>query len=125
SGSAAPSSDSSPWAADFATTPREERPDQPRRRPLDHWTDAELERAGFDEAERTQLRALQVAEDALGLLETWPDDRVDMVLDMIEQTPDAFFSPTVVGDDEAAEERLRTAISRFGALAGLSPLFDE
>lgn len=96
------------------------------RRPLDHWSDAELGQAGFDEFERTQLRSLTVAEDAIGLVEAWSDERVDQVLEMIERTPEEFFAGSLLGgDDTAAEERLRDAVTRFGALAGLSPLFDE
>ena len=97
------------------------------RRLLDHWTDAELERAGFASDQRDQLRQLVVAEDALSLIESWPEERVDLVFEMVEQAPESFFAPTIDGVDEdaAAEQRLRDAIVRFGALAGLSPLFDE
>jgi hypothetical protein len=99
----------------------------PTRRLLDHWNDAELERAGFDQGERDQLRQLAVADDALALVEAWPEERVDLVFEMVEQAPESFFAATIDGSDEqaAAEERLRDAITRFGALAGLSPLFDE
>jgi superfamily I DNA/RNA helicase len=94
-------------------------------RPLDHWTDAELARAGFDPGEVTRLRALGAAEEVLDLVGTWPDERIEQVLDMVEVSPDAFFAPQLdpTAADEAAEERLRDAIGRHGALAGLSPLF--
>lgn len=97
------------------------------RRLLDHWTDAELDRAGFDDHERDQLRELIVADDALALVEAWPEERVDLVFELVEQVPETFFAAAIDGGGEeiAAEERLRDAITRFGALAGLSPLFDE
>lgn len=100
---------------------------EPDRRLLDHWSDAELERAGFAAPEREQLRRLVTADDALALVDTWPEDRVDLAFELVERTPESFFSPSIDGtvEQEAAEERLRDAITRFGALAGLSPLFDE
>lgn len=99
----------------------------PDRRLLDHWTDAELEQAGFGEEERSQLRDLAVPDDALALIGVWDEDRVARVLEMIELTPELFFAPALTGADEdkGAETRLQDAITRFGALAGLSPLFDE
>lgn len=99
----------------------------PVRRLLDHWTDAELSQAGFGDDERHQLRQLTTADDALALLEIWSEDRVDLVFEMVECTPESFFASTLTGDEEgdAAEGRLRDAITRFGAMAGLSPLFEE
>ena len=101
---------------------------EPERRPLDHWTDAELAQVGIVDEDLRLVRALATAEDAISLLEElgWDDHRVDTLLEMIEQTPSAFLASTLTDDEEAAAEaRLRDAVSRFGALAGLSPLFDE
>lgn len=96
------------------------------KRPLDHWTDSELESVGFDKTERQQLRALTSADQALELFDDgWTEERVDFVLEVIEQTPEQVLDPSLTADPEAeAEQRLRDAIERFGALAGLSPLFD-
>lgn len=102
-------------------------PDLHRRGLLDHWTDAELEGAGFGGTEREKLRRLVLAEDALALVESWPEERVDLVFEMVERSPESVLATTLAGDDEdqAAEERLQDAITRFGALAGLSPLFSD
>ena len=101
---------------------------EPARRPLDHWTDAELAQLGIVGGDLKLVRALGTAEDAISLLEHlgWDDLRVDTLLEMIERTPESFLAGTLTDDEEtAAEERLRDAVIRFGALAGLSPLFDE
>ncbi|MGB6059189.1 MAG: 3'-5' exonuclease [Microthrixaceae bacterium] len=98
------------------------------RRPLDHWTDAELAQVGIVGNDLSMVRALLTAEEAILLLDQpgWDDQRVDTLLEMIERTPDSFFAGTLTGDEDvAAEERLRDAVTRFGVLAGLSPLFDE
>lgn len=98
------------------------------RRPLDHWTDAELAQLGIVGNDLAMVRALTAAEEAILLLDQlgWDDQRVDTLLEMIERTPESFFAGTLNDDEEtAAEERLRDAVTRFGVLAGLSPLFDE
>jgi superfamily I DNA/RNA helicase len=96
------------------------------RRPLDHWTDAELQQAGFAPDEIVRLRSLRSAEEALDLIGEWPEERIEQVLDMVEVTPEAFLAPQLdpTAAEEAAENRLRDAIVRHGTLAGLSKLFD-
>lgn len=101
---------------------------EPDRRPLDHWTDAELSQIGIVGGDLALVRSLATAEDAISLLDElgWDDQRVDTLLEMIERTPESFLAGTLTDDEEAAaEERLRDAVTRFGVLAGLSPLFDE
>jgi hypothetical protein len=86
------------------------------------WSDAELREAGLDGAEIDTIRSLVSAEDLLELLgESWDEESVQLVLDLMEVTPEEWRSPDLLGD--AAEVRLRRALSEFGALHGISKLF--
>ena len=86
------------------------------------WSDAELREAGLDGAEIEIIRSLESAEDLLELLGMgWDEESVKLVLDLMEVTPEEWRTPDLLGD--AAEVRLRRALSEFGALHGISKLF--
>ena len=89
---------------------------------LSHWSSAELEAAGLTEAEITTIRSLESTERLLELLDgTWNEDRVDLVLELLEMTPEEWRTPDLLGD--RGETRLRKALDEFGALHGISRLF--
>lgn len=93
---------------------------QPARPILDHWTDAELEQAGFDADEVAAIRGCTSLDDLFDL--DFSDDPILQLVEMVEQTPEQWFAPTLDPETEA-EDRIRTAIVEHGALAGISPLF--
>ena len=87
---------------------------------LEHWTNAELLRAGFDEGEVAVLREVRNEET---LLDQWTDvDRLDLVIECREKSPEQFFQPALFADRSASE--FRDAIVERGALSGLSTLLD-
>jgi AAA domain/UvrD-like helicase C-terminal domain len=96
------------------------RVEHPERGVLDHWTDAELAEAGFDAEDIAKIRACTTLDDLFEL--DLPDDPILQLVEMVEQTPEQWFAPTLDAEAEA-EERIRTAIVEHGALAGISPLF--
>jgi hypothetical protein len=86
------------------------------------WSDAELREAGLDGAEIEIIRSLESAEDLLELLGMgWDEESVQLVLDLMEVTPEEWRTPDLFGD--AAETRLRRALDNFGSLHGISKLF--
>ena len=86
------------------------------------WSDSELREAGLDEAEIDTIRSLVSAEDLLELLgESWDEESVQLVLDLMEVTPEEWRTPDLLGD--AGEVRLRRALAEFGSLHGISKLF--
>src|SRR3546814_647264 len=89
-------------------------------RPLGHWTDAELIEAGFDANDVARIRACTTVDQVLDL--DFADDPILQLIEMIEQTPEEWFAPSLDPAAEA-EERIRDAITQHGALAGISPLF--
>lgn len=100
---------------------------EPERRPFDHWTDSELMEVGFDPAQLARLRAMATADDLIQLIDEWDEATTDLAFSIVERTPEQHStatSPDGRDQDDEAEARLRDAIGRFGALAGLSPLFD-
>ncbi|HMS14945.1 MAG TPA: 3'-5' exonuclease [Microthrixaceae bacterium] len=100
-------------------------PDRPR--PFDHWRDEELEAAGFEASEVGQLRAL-ISETDLCDLEArgWTEERIELAIDLLEYTPEQWVARgSIEQEGKASEERLRHAVDRFGAVAGLSPFFSE
>lgn len=101
------------------TADRPTRAHQPR--VLDHWRDDELRQAGLTEDEVTALRACDDEYDVLGL--PWPDNRLDLVVGMVETTPEGWARGD--GSDEGAESRIRQAIEEFGGLTGISPLLSD
>ena len=95
---------------------------RPSRGLVSHWTDSELEDAGLVEAEITTIRSLESAEQLLELLDdSWAEDRVDLVFELQETTPEVWRTPDLLGD--RGETLLRKAIEGFGALHGISRLF--
>lgn len=93
---------------------------EPRPSFLEHWTDAELVRVGFDESEVAVLREVC---DEETLLDRWTDvDRLDLVIACREKSPEQLFQPAMFADHSASE--FRDAIIERGALAGLSTLLD-
>lgn len=84
---------------------------------FDHWGTPELAEAGFTDDEIVLLRACPDEYALLAL--PWPDDRVDLAVELVELTPEQWRAGVEAGD----ESLLRTAISEFGGLTGISPLF--
>lgn len=88
---------------------------------FDHWRDAELVEAGLTDEEVAALRACHDEYDLLAL--PWPDDRIDLVVAMVETTPEAWARRHDA--DDQSEARIRAAIADFGGLTGISPLLDD
>jgi hypothetical protein len=86
-------------------------------RVFDHWATADLLAAGFSGAEITGLRSCVDEYELLGL--DWPEPRLDLAIELVEVTPEQWRA----GADAGAESRLRSAITEFGGLTGISPLF--
>ena len=110
-----------------APTPRAAAPVAAERGPFDHWRSDELEAAGLTSTEVGQLRALR-SDTELCDLESrgWTEERIEFAIDLLEFTPEEWAARGTVEQEAAAsEERLRQAVERFGALAGLSPFFSE
>lgn len=92
-------------------------------RPFDHWTDSELSDAGLGTDEIAAMRTCRNEDDLCEIAEDLDDETFDLMLQLMEQTPEQWFAPTL--DPEAeAEARLRTLLLKTGALNGLSPIFD-
>lgn len=89
--------------------------------PLDHWSDAELAEVGFDATDVAKLRGCTTDEELLALA-IEDDERFEVAIDLVSTTPEAWRAP-VFDEAEASEERLRTSIAEFGALAGFSRIF--
>lgn len=87
---------------------------------FDHWSDADLREADLGDDEIAAIRTC-VAEDDLFALDL-DDDTIDLLIDLLGQTPEQWRTPSIDPEAEAAE-RFRTAISEHGALEGISPLF--
>ncbi len=89
---------------------------------FDHWSTPELAEIGFTPKEIESLRALTDEYDLLNL--GWADDQVDTAVAILEMTPEQWrnrASGATAARD--AEQRIRSAISDYGALTGISPLF--
>ena len=87
---------------------------------LEHWTNGELSRVGFDEHEVAILRDVY-DEDAL--LERWSNaEKLDLVIECREKSPEQIFQPEMFIDDSATD--FRDAIVERGALSGLSSLLN-
>lgn len=91
-------------------------------RPFDHWTDAELRQAGLGEVEISGLCGCVDENEVCDVAGELDDETFDLILQLIEQTPEQWFAPSLDPVAEA-EERLRSLIARTGALNGLSPIF--
>ena len=98
-----------------------------RVRPFDHWRDDELTEAGFTAEEVAGLRELLVEEELLDLETSgWGETRISLAIDLMGYTPEQWATRGDARDEAIArEDRLQDAIARFGALAGLSPLFSD
>ena len=87
---------------------------------LEHWTNSELLRVGFDEAEVDVLRDVR---DEEALLERWTnDDKLDLVIDCMENSPEQLLQSEMLRDDGGGD--FRNAIVERGALSGLSSLLN-
>lgn len=88
-------------------------------RPLDHWTDADLAEAGLDAETIALVRECRTEGDL-----TWlPTAAFELVLDIIDKTPEQWRNPSI--DEEAeAEARLRANLARYGVLSGFTRLLD-
>jgi hypothetical protein len=84
---------------------------------FDHWGTTELSEAGFTEGEITLLRSC--ADEYALLVLPWDENRVDLAVELVELTPEQWRA----GAEPGGESLLRTAISEFGGLTGISPLF--
>ncbi len=109
----------SPEPARRATRPtRDDRPGV-----LDHWADAELIEAGLTIQRVQQLRRCKNLDRLLDDLPDLDDDTLELILELVEVTPEQWRSPAMIGAEEAEERRVREALVEFGALSGISPLF--
>ena len=96
--------------------------DTATRRVVDHWADHELIEAGFDEEEVVRIRSLEFMDQVLELFdEGWDEESVELLLELLEMTPEEWRQPALLGDP--AEDRFRRAISEFGAQHMISRLF--
>jgi hypothetical protein len=97
-------------------------PPKPQARPgiLDHWGDADLREAGFADDEIRVLRGCH-SEDDLCDLDLEPE-AIELVIELLAVTPEEWRTPSL--DPMAdAEARIRKAITNYGGLSGISPLF--
>ncbi len=88
---------------------------------LEHWDTPNLAKVGFDEDEIRRLR--RATQNSL--FDVWPDmtdEKVDLVVECLEQYPDEFFQRQLIADDARRYERFREVIVERGALSGLSTL---
>ena len=88
---------------------------------VEHWSTGELARAGFTQAEVDLLR--RATQETL--LDVWPDigdDKLDLIMDICERSPEDWRQRQLLADDEASRKRFRDAVVERGALAGLSSL---
>lgn len=89
-------------------------------RSFDHWGDADLREAGFDDKEIDAIRGC-VADDDLFSLPIDEEAQILLIV-LLAQTPEQWRTPPIDAE-AAAAERFRRAIVDHGALAGISPLF--
>lgn len=87
---------------------------------FDHWGDADLRAAGFDDDMVAAIRACRTEDDLLAL--DVDDDTKWELIDLLSLTPEQWRAPAIDPEAEAAE-RFRRAITSYGAVSGLSPLF--
>lgn len=92
---------------------------EPSRRPLDHWSDAELLEVGLSESAVELARACLTEDDLCGL----PDEVLATVLEIIGLTPEQWRTPAFDPED-VAEQQLREIWERHGVLAGFTRLLD-
>lgn len=88
---------------------------------FDHWGHADLREAGLDESTIDALRACKTEDELLAL--DLDESTLERVIDILELTPEEWRAPTLIDQEQVAEERFRRAITEYGALAGVSPLF--
>lgn len=88
---------------------------------FDHWSDADLREAGLDDAQIADLRSCQNENEILDL--EWSIEDLDLVIQLLEQTPEQWRHPTLSAPEADLEHRLRLAIADFGAVHGLSRLY--
>ncbi|MSO38588.1 MAG: hypothetical protein EXQ69_10150 [Acidimicrobiia bacterium] len=88
---------------------------------LDHWSDADLRELGCTDDAIYALRTARTEEQLVEL--NLPSIEIERAIDVMEITPEQWRTPTLIADDNAAEQRMRRAIEDFGAAHGLSPFF--
>ncbi len=88
---------------------------------FNHWSDSDLAQEGLQQKQIDALRSCLREEMLfdLGLSE----DQFDLAVELISQTPEQRRSPKLIADDSQQEAELRDAITNFGSLHGISPLF--
>jgi len=90
---------------------------------LEHWSDEELLRRGFNENQIKLLRL--VPQEDEDLFKVWPDineELFDRVIECVEHSPEDLLQKKLFDDTESKERRFREGIVERGALAGLSSL---
>ncbi len=88
---------------------------------LEHWDTPNLLKAGFNKGEVPLLR--RATQNSL--FDVWTDmtdEKVALVVECLEQSPDEFFQRQLIADDARRHERFREAIVERGVLSGLSTL---
>lgn len=91
---------------------------------LEHWDTTNLAKVGFDEDEIRRLR--RATQNSL--FDVWPDmtdEKVALVVECLEQSPDEFFQRQLISNEEVEAKRFRNAIVERGALGGLSSLLTQ
>ena len=91
---------------------------------LEHWDTPNLTKVGFDEDEIRRLR--RATQNSL--FDVWPDmtdEKVALVVECLEQSPDEFFQRQLISNEEVEAKRFRDAIVERGALGGLSSLLTQ
>ena len=88
---------------------------------LEHWDTPNLLKAGFSEDEISLLRRA----NQNSLSDVWPyisAEKFDLVVECLEQSPEEFFQPQLITNEDIKHERFRNTIVERGALGGLSSL---
>ena len=119
-----------PDAVDLGDSPQASRYTAGQRVPdnepsvLEHWDTPNLAKVGFDGDEIRRLR--RATQNSL--FDVWPDmtdEKVDLVVECMEQSPDEFFQRQLISNEEVEAKRFRNAIVERGALGGLSSLLTQ
>jgi UvrD-like helicase family protein len=88
-------------------------------RPLDHWSDAELRKAGLTAELIDKIRACRTEDDLCSL----PSAAFEVAVEILDKSPEQWRNPPM--DEEAeAEIRLRSTLQQYGVLAGFTRLLD-
>ncbi len=96
----------------------------PNRRVFDHWTDAELARAGFTATETEALRSARSHTELLDL--DIDEEKLLLAIDLVEITPEQWFTELEAAHPERARRnREKDALDRNAQVWGLSEVLGE